>query len=255
MIKVGPSGIGGAKEAEDILDEYKENKMDLAEIAYTYSVYLKPEDAKRIGKIAKKNKIELSIHGHYFVNLNSEDKKKVYMSKKRILDCCESAHYLGAKVVVFHPGFYGKRDPKVTYENIMNEIKNLMKTIKENKWDVLLCPETTGKVNVFGSMDEILRLVEDTGCSFCVDFAHLKARNLGKIDYDSVVDKIKKFKHIHCHYSGIVYGDKGERNHKLVDIKEWKELVKSMKKVECDFSVVCESPDPFGDALRMKRVL
>lgn len=39
-----------------------------------------------------------------------------------------------------------------------------------------LCPEIMGKVNVFGSIDEITDLVKDTGCGFCIDFAHVLAR-------------------------------------------------------------------------------
>ena len=255
MIKIGPSGIGGVKDAEQNLSFYKEKYIDLAEVAYTYSVYLKIDDAKRIGRIAKKNNIDLSIHGHYYINLNSDDKKKISMSKKRILACCESAHYLGAKKVVFHPGFYGKFSKEETYENIKNEIIDLIKEIKKNNWNVELCPETTGKVNVFGSLDETLNLVKDTGCSFCVDFAHLKARNIGKIDFNEVVNKLSKFKNIHCHYSGINYGEKGERNHEPVDLEEWKELVKILKKSKSNFNIVCESPDPFKDAVRMKSVL
>lgn len=255
MIKIGLAGIGGAKEAEENLKTYKNNKIDAAEVAYTYSVYLKPDDAKRIGKVAKLNRIDLSIHGQYYVNLNSEDKKKIEQSKKRIIQCAESAHDLMAKRVVFHPGFYGKSSPEETYQNIKKELIEILDYIKKEKWNVILCPETTGKVNVFGSLDEVLRLAKDTGCEFCVDFAHMKARNKGKIDFDEIVNKIKKFKHVHCHYSGINYGDKGERNHERVEIGEWKQLAMALNKSESDFTVICESPDPFKDAIKMKNAL
>lgn len=160
-----------------------------------------------------------------------------------------------AKKVVFHPGFYGKIDAEKTYQNIKKNVQDLIDYIKDKRWDVILCPETTGKINVFGSLDEIFRLVKDTKCGFCIDFAHLKARNKGKLDLKDVLDRIKKFRDVHCHYSGIAYGDKGERHHKNVNIREWKELANNLKKVDTNFTIICESPDPFKDALKMKSAL
>jgi deoxyribonuclease-4 len=255
MIKVGPAGIGGAKEAEGNLKSFSERGLGVAEVAYTYGVYLKKNDAIRIGKFAKACKIELSIHAPYYVNLNSSDKKKIQQSKRRILQCCESAHYLGAKRIVFHPGFYGKIGIEETYENIKREILDIIDYIKKKGWKIILCPETTGKVNVFGGLDEVLRLAKEIKCGFCIDFAHLKARSLGKLNLDEVLNKIKKYKHVHCHYSGIAYSNKGERYHKNVDIREWRMISNKIKKLKNDFSVICESPDPFGDAVKMRKVL
>lgn len=253
MIKVGPAGIGGVKEAEKNLDSFKENGLDVAEVAFTYGVYLKEDAAKRIGKTVKKNKIELSIHAPYYINLNSADKSIVKKSKKRIIDCCRIGYYLGAKRVVFHPGYYGKREKEETYENIKKEIKDIMRSVK--KWKIILCPETTGKVNVFGSLDDIFRLVKDIGCGFCIDFAHLKARNKGNMKLKEVVKRVKKYKYVHCHYSGINYGAKGERSHKGIDLREWKRIVSELKKAKINCGVICEAPSSVNDAIKMKSVL
>src|SRR3989344_7328482 len=106
-IKLGPAGIGSVKEAESVLEEYHKKGIQAAEIPFTYAVFIKhKEDAVRIGKKAKELGIELSIHAQYWINLNSEEKEKREATKKRILDCCEIGEKLGAKVVVFHPGYY-----------------------------------------------------------------------------------------------------------------------------------------------------
>ena len=175
-------------------------------------------------------------------------------SKKRILDSCEIGHHLQARYVVFHPGYFGKKSSEETYKKIKKEILYLQKYIKSKKWNIELAPETTGKVNVFGSLDETLKLAKETKTSFCIDFAHLKARNLGNIDFKEVIKKLPK-KHIHCHYSGIVYGDKGEKHHKLVDFKEYKELINELKKQKVDCTIICESPNTFGDAVKMRKKL
>src|SRR3989344_7196494 len=129
-IRFGPAGMGGVDAAEDRLEYYSKKGLKACEIAFTYGVYIKSkEDAIRIGKKAKELDIELSIHAQYWVNLNSDEKAKIEATKKRILDCCETGHYLRAKVVVFHPGYYGKNKEKA-YEKIKEGIINIQKEIK-----------------------------------------------------------------------------------------------------------------------------
>jgi deoxyribonuclease IV len=231
-IKFGPAGLGGVKEAEKVLDQYHKKGFKACEIAFTYSVYIKNEDdAKRIGKKAKELGIKLSIHAPYFVNLNSSEKIKREATKQRILSCCEVGELLGAEIVVFHPGYYGNKVPKsslgkdsgqasdygkdkreMAYGNIKKGILEIMKEVKKNKWKIKIAPETMGKVNVFGSVEEISNLVKETGCDFCIDFAHILARDK-KVDYQKI-EKLFPNKEWHCHFSGIVYGEKGEKRHK-----------------------------------------
>jgi deoxyribonuclease-4 len=80
----------------------------------------------------------------------------------------------------------------------------------------------------------------------------LKARNQGILNLKEIIEKLKSFKHIHCHYSGINYGPKGERNHIPIDIKETKELLKELKKLNC--TVICEAPDTYNDAIKMQKI-
>jgi deoxyribonuclease-4 len=203
-IKIGPSGLGSVKDAEGNLKEFNGLNFGNCEVLFVQQVYMDKEQAEKIREIAEKNKIKLSIHSSYFINLNSEEKPKIHASMQRILKCCEIGHYLDAKSIVFHSGFYGKnKDKEETFQNIKQRILEMMKVIKEKKWKVELCPETMGKVNVFGSIEEISRLAKETGCGFCIDFAHILARDK-KVDYE----KIKKLfpqKEWHCHFSGIEY--------------------------------------------------
>jgi deoxyribonuclease-4 len=163
-------------------------------------------------------------------------------------------HYLGAKYIVFHAGFYQGRDKELVYDLIKNEIIDLQKTIKEKKWDVVLAPETTGKESQFGDLDELIKLKKETKCHLCVDFSHLKARYNGVIDYDIVMKKLKDLGHIHAHFSGIEWTKKGERRHLLTETKDIKELFEYLKKYKIDVTIINESPDPFGDAVKMKKL-
>ena len=244
-IKFGPAGLGSVKDAEKNLEAYDKLGLKACEIAFTYGVYIKnKEDAIRIGKTAKRLDIELSIHAPYWINLNSEDLEKIKKSKERILKCAEAGHYLGAKRVVFHPGYYGK-NKEFAFDNIKLRIKEMLNYIKDKKWEIELCPETMGKINVFGSVEEISQLVKETGCGFCLDFAHILARDK-KVEWK----KIKKLfpqKSWHVHFSGIEYGEKGEKHHKKTQEKEWKVLLENLPKNK-NIIIINESPDTLRDS-------
>ncbi|MBI4448186.1 TIM barrel protein, partial [Candidatus Woesearchaeota archaeon] len=253
-ILLGPAGSGGLGNLKGV-EEVKKVGLQAMECEFTYGVNMANAVAKDVGDLAKKLGIKLSVHAPYYINLSSKENEKIRASKKRLLDSCERAHYLGAENVVFHPGFYQGRDPEQIFEKIREEIIDLQKVVQKNKWGVKLAPETTGKINVFGNVEETLRLVKETGCSFCIDFAHIKARQQGKIDYEEVFGKLKKFNDLHCHFSGIEYTSKGERNHKITELGEITELGKGLLKANFrNVTIINESPDPFGDSLKTKKI-
>jgi len=252
-IKFGPTGIGPVKDAVSNLEMYHELGFKAAEVLFTYGVYIKnKEDALEIGRAAKKFGIQLSIHAQYWVNLNSKEEEKIEFSKKRILKCCETGHWLGAKRVVFHPGFYSGMESEEAAIKIKEGIKEMQEVVKKNKWDIELCPEVMGKVNVFGSIDEIGDLVEETGCGACIDIAHVLAR-YGKYEFEKIAETFK-MKNWHVHFSGIEYGDKGERKHLVTSPEEWEKVLKFLKTLDKDVVIICESPDAVNDSVVGKKI-
>ena len=120
--------------------------------------------------------ITLSVHAPYYINLASYETEKIDASRKRILDSCQRAHLMGARKVVFHAGFYQKRSARETYRLIRKEILDLQQHIRKSGWQVALCPEITGKPSQFGSTEELLELMQDTGCGITVDVANYRRR-------------------------------------------------------------------------------
>lgn len=253
MIRFGPAGCGGRAEAVSNLEKYKKLGIAACEVPFTYQVWMREIDAKTIGQAAGKLDIKLSIHAPYWLNLNSTDKKKIQESMERILKCCEIGHVLGAYAVVFHAGFYGKMSKEETYQNIKKQIQKMQTEIKKKKWKVKLAPETMGKINVFGDIDEILRLMKETGCFCCVDFAHLFARYQGKLTYKEIYERFRHLPSMHCHFSGINWGPKGERSHKPTPDSELRKLLEALPKNK-DIVIINESPVPVEDSVKAIKI-
>ncbi|MBI5871593.1 TIM barrel protein [archaeon] len=255
QIFLGPAGTPKGSTLEGI-SYIKKYGLQAMEVEFVRGVKMANKTAKEIGQAAQTLKIILSVHAPYYINLNSEDKEKIRASKQRILLSCERGHFLNASHIVFNPGYYGKTQKEQAFQTIKANILEMQDIVRENSWRTKLAPETTGKHSAFGDLDETLRLAKETNCSFCLDFAHIKARNNGKINFDEILDRVNHFKNLHCHYSGINLTSKGERNHILTDMKEAKLLLASIKKKKFQtVTIINESPEPFGDALKMMKML
>ena len=252
MIKVGPAGSDGLGNLKGV-QKVAEMGLDCMEVAFTYGVRMDLDTAIAVGAIARENGIVLSVHAPYYINLASYEIEKLNASKKRILDSCERAHAMGARNVVFHAGFYQKRTASQTYSMIKKEISRLQKRIVDCGWQVKLCPEITGKPSQFGSLSELLKLQTEIDCGITVDFSHLIARQQGEIDYPEVLKRLPK--RFHAHFSGIEYGEKGEKRHVRTTQNFFKPLACALIQRRADITIISESPKPFEDAMMMKKMI
>lgn len=255
-IRLGPAGSSGHGTLEGI-KLAKEQGLHTMEVEFVRGVRMGNDLARQCGEVARKLGISLSIHAPYYINLASAEPEKIEASVKRILDSCERGHHMGATHVVFHPAYYGKLSPESTYKMVRDAVGGMQKALDKNKWKVRLAPETMGKVSQFGTLDETLKLAKETGCSFCVDFAHLYALGRGNIDYKAVLDKIQNagFKHVQSHFSNIDYGLKGELNHLVLDGKPpFEPLARELLERDLDATIISESPITWKDALKMKGI-
>lgn len=251
MIKIGPAGSDGLGNLKGV-QKVAELGLDCMEVAFTYGVRMDPKTARDVGALARERGIILSVHAPYYINLASDEKEKYDASCRRILDSCERAHAMGARNVVFHAGFYQKRSARQTYESIKKAIGVLQNRIASAGWRVKLCPEITGKPSQFGSLAELLKLKQETGCGITVDFSHLYARQQGDIDYAEVLAELPE--QFHAHFSGIEYGDKGERRHLRTTKQFFEPLAQALIQCQANLTLISESPKPYEDALMMKKL-
>ncbi|RLJ07405.1 MAG: endonuclease IV [Candidatus Aenigmatarchaeota archaeon] len=267
MIRLGPAGVPISSEDRSTLAGIRkvaELGLQAMEVEFVRRVYMDRKAAEEAGKLAEELGIELSVHAPYFINLCSDDKQKVAASKKRILDSCLRAWEMGAKIVVFHPGFYGKLSPEMAFQRVKRACEEMREWLDKKGIEVLLGPETMGRQSQFGTLEEIIRLCKAVkGCRPTVDFAHIYARQGGKIDFGQVFERLKvlKLKHYHCHFTCVEYSPAGvgrgnERYHLTLDkLKpDFRPLVKEILKRKLDITLISESPILEKDALKLKQI-
>ncbi|MFH1246762.1 MAG: TIM barrel protein [Candidatus Micrarchaeota archaeon] len=241
--------------------------LDSMELEFVRSVNITDEKAPEVQKIAKQENVLLTCHASYFINLNAVDKAKIEASKKRILHAARTLEKCGGWSVCFHPGFYLKSSKTEAYANVKKSISQVVDVLKMEKNKVWIRPETTGKHSQFGNLEETLQLCSELDqCLPCIDFSHLRAYTLGKLnnyeEYCNVLEKVEKtlgktaLQNLHLHCQGIEWTDKGERRHlEISEDKNWNysDLMKALKDYKSTGVVVCESPNLETDALILKK--
>lgn len=264
MIWIGTGGAPISSKSGSTLsgiERIHELGLNAMQVEFVHGVNMGLDLAKEVGKLAKKLKVQLSIHAPYYINLASLEKDKVEASKIRIIESCERAHSMGADVVVFHPAYYGKLSREECYQKVKVECESMVDELKSKGIsDVILGLETTGKHSQFGTLEECIRISKEVkGCNVYVDWAHIYARNGGRINFAEIIDKVLtlKDKHIQSHFSCINFTSKGERNHLTLDTGQPKYdgLVKEIKSRGLDITLISESPNLEEDALKMKGMI
>ncbi|MCS3900740.1 TIM barrel protein [Methanococcus voltae] len=279
MIKFGTAGIPiGATTTETSFEYLKKLELDAMELEFVRSVHLKAEKAKYLSKLT--GGISLSAHAPYYVNLNAKEDEKINSSIARILKSCEIMDIFAknriiktasSKIsVVYHAGFYLKQKPEEVYEKIKNNTQRIINLMDKMNYDVILRPETTGKLTQFGTVEELTKLSNELGNEYilpCIDFSHVYARSLGKINNYEEFCKILEYldnqigkkciKNMHMHVSGIEFGKSGEKKHYPLENScsefNYKDLLKALKDFKVSGTIICESPCLEKDALILKK--
>jgi deoxyribonuclease-4 len=242
--------------------------LEHLEIAWVQSVRVTPETCALIKATSEKEKITLSIHAPYFINLNSQTSELMEKSDARLLAAARAGYLAGAYDIIFHPGSYHSQPPEQVYERAKQKLLEITGILREEGVKVNLRPETMGKSAMFGTLEEVVQLSKDVpGVLPCIDWAHLHARTgngtfNSYAEFAAALQLVKDvlgeegLKTLHFHMSGIDYGLKGEKAHLPLNEADihYRELLQAFVDFKVQATVGVEAPLPFhvADALTLQ---
>ncbi|TZE83460.1 TIM barrel protein [Calorimonas adulescens] len=273
----GPSGNSqsfydeGHKSTTEAPEWLKKRGLDAFEYSFGRGVRIREGTAREIGNAFVKEGITLSVHAPYYINLASTDEKKKKNTIRYFTESVTAAHWMGATRVIFHPGAVGKEERETAFGRALEFFSEIIHEVESLGYEeVRLCPETLGKINQLGSVEEVLRL-----CSLnrnvipAIDFGHLHARTVGGIkskdDYKRILDMMEegladeRARKFHVHFSHIEYTKQGEKKH--CDFKDegfgpdFEPFAELMVERNLGPTIICESPTMMAeDARTMKDI-
>ena len=275
MIKFGPSGS-----SQDFLDNpaYRSTLdmptyvrllgLNCFEYSFGKGVRIGEETARDIGRAFAEADVEISVHAPYFINFANPDPDKIANSCGYLLDSLKALRWFGGNRCVFHPGSPMKRSRDEAFDDMYRNMMQMAQLIhSEGYGDMRVCPETMGKINQMGTVEEVAKLCTiDPVYTPCVDFGHVNARGQGSLktkdDFKRVIDTFAacldwpRVCNMHIHFSKIEYTAMGEKCHLTMDDTvygpEFEPLAEVLDEYDMTPYIVSESAGTQGrDARRM----
>ncbi|HHW46392.1 MAG TPA: TIM barrel protein [Clostridiales bacterium] len=274
--KFGPAGNSdsfyelGYKGSLDVPDYIFKMGLDAYEYQCGRGVNIGLEKCLALGEKAREKGVTLTLHAPYYISLSSVDPAKRDNSIVYILQSARAVDAMGGDRVVVHSGSCGKLDRKTALEYACDTMKKALEVLDdEGLSHIRLCPETMGKINQLGTLDEVLTLCElDERMIPCIDFGHLNARTHGGLStyeaFEAIFDEIEnrlgisRLREYHGHFSKIEYSDGGEKKHLTFEDTVFgpvfEPFLELTVKKNCSPVIICESDGTQAeDALKLKK--
>ncbi len=275
MVLFGPAGTPrgffekGYKKSLQLPAFLDEIGLDLFEYQCGNGVTIGEESARKLGDVFRMKGKILSVHAPYYISLSSVEEEKRDNSIGYILKTARAARWMGAERIVVHSGSCGKISREEALTLAKQTLSRAVDALKEEGLDdIVVCPETMGKINQLGTLDEVLELckVHDSFLP-TVDFGHLNARTRGGIvgreEYLQILNRIEdvlgreRMEKMHVHFSKIEYTAGGEKKHLTFEDSvygpEFEPLADILVQKNSSAHIICESDGTMDvDALSMK---
>lgn len=277
MIKFGPSGNSlrfyqeGYKSTVDAPLWLANQGLNIYEYSFGRGINISDAKANEIAQKAVENGVEITVHAPYYINLANPSDEMAEKSYQYIINSALKAREFGGKRIVFHPSTVGKmtREEAVALTQKRMEILAGL-IVKNNLDDMIFCPETMGKINQIGTVEEVTEFCKVADFFIpTVDFGHINARTQGSLvtqeDYEKLIVHIienlgfERAKNLHVHFSKIQYSTGGEVRHLTFSDNiygpDFEPLARAFKKYNMEPYIICESDGTQADdAIEMKRI-
>jgi deoxyribonuclease IV len=266
MIRVGPAGYPpGSKGPVDAVERAAAMGFSALEVQFVRQVRMDAAKAEEAGRRARELDVALSAHAPYYINFCSSDPSTRDKSLEWVMRSARLCHVLHAGPVVVHAASYSKKGPGECTAMVLDALGRCRAKMEdEGMGSVQIGLETMGKKGSWGTLEEIEGVVGQLeGVVPVLDFAHLHARGGGSLkrvqDFQQVLDGVISFHKggLHCHFSCIEFTEQGERRHLPLEAKQpdYRRLVKPLREVASDVTLISETPPPEDGARAMLGML
>ncbi|MFA9381754.1 MAG: TIM barrel protein [Acetanaerobacterium sp.] len=263
-VHFGPAGNSvsfaamGYKKSTDIPEYVVKMGLNAYEYQCGRGVKISDAAAAALGEEASARGVQLSLHSPYYISLSSVEEEKRQGSINYILQSAQAVSAMGGVRVVVHSGSAAKLSREQALVYAKETLKNAAAALDEQGYShIRLCPETMGKINQLGTLDEVIELCGvDERFIPCIDFGHLNARTMGGLrtfaDYEEIFTKIEnglglsRLREFHAHFSKIEYTEKGgEKRHLTFEDRvygpDFEPVAELIAKKGCSPTIICES--------------
>ena len=223
----------GHKASSEMPAWLKANGLTAYEYQCGNGVRITDATARVLGDAAREAGIALSLHSPYYISLSSVEEEKRVKSVDYILQSLKAADAMGATRVVVHSGSCAKIDRATALAYAKETIRMALSAADEaGLGHIAICPETMGKINQLGTLEEVLELcLLDERMLPTIDFGHIYARTLGGLTavehFAALLEQLEnalgweRARQFHCHFSPIEFTNAGEKKHLTFAQKEF----------------------------------
>jgi deoxyribonuclease-4 len=222
-IRYGPSGLPEAPTFEEAFALLAAQGYRACEIGFVSGFWLDYETAPQFAEAADAADVALSVHAPLAAFMGHVDRGKKFKMALGMLDHTAGlAKACGARLIVFHPGFLLGRERKQTIADVVDQLGDLRDRLEAKGRLVPFGVEVMGRVNDFGSIDDVLEIAAQVDfVQPVLDFAHMHATSDGAfVDADVFADALAATDAVlesgapfHIHFSDIQYANRNETKH------------------------------------------
>ena len=222
-LRFGPARVPSRESPEEAIGLLRERGYTANEIDFESGFWMDYPWAEEFGKLARRRRIALSVHAPIAGFMGHVERDRKHGMATGMLDHSAGiAKAAGAEPVVFHPGFLLGRTRKQTIASVVSQLADFRKRVEAKDRGVPFGVEIMGRVNDFGSLDDVLAISSRLGwVRPVIDFAHLHATS------DGAFTTVKAFHEVlaaanrvlprgapfHIHFSDIAYANRNETKH------------------------------------------
>lgn len=212
----------GVSDQERFLDEIVEKGHRALELPFVKGFPWKEKQCRAFGKLASERGIQLSVHAPYFASLTVIEEDRGKQAVSALEHTMKVGSYLGAPVIVAHPGHTHGEDPEVLTERCERRLDSIADKVEG--LGVGLGLETAGNDSSFGTLGDIAHLASMYGfVRPVIDWAHLHAMTGGGLVGVDALEAVFGFvessfpgwmlQPLHTQFTDNEFGKSGEIRH------------------------------------------